>query len=255
MSNTVLIHIPDWLSNEVSLRMDEKLSIIKIDPANIWQRGPDAGVLLQRYPVASKFVAEKKYLYPPLKKYLYKFLGRSIPQLFVGSPSGVLKFDFIWSNLESPQISPEILVPEWKKHLGSNALLMFSYLGPDTGKNLHRLLGLKEAAPYSSWDMHDVGDALVQEGFAEPVMDMEYVTLDYENLDLLLKDALLLGLIDLEQFNWVSGQDAALAGDGALQITLELVYGHAWTPELNLSKAKDGLATITPDQIVRLKNK
>ena len=70
MSNTVLIHIPDWLSNEVSLRMDEKLSIIKIDPANIWQRGPDAGVLLQRYPVASKFVAEKKYLYPPLKKYL-----------------------------------------------------------------------------------------------------------------------------------------------------------------------------------------
>ena len=84
MPNTVLTHIPDWLSDEVSFRMDEKLSIIKIDPAKIWQRGSDAGVLLQRYPVANKFVIEKKNLYTPLKKYFYKFLGKTVPQIFVG---------------------------------------------------------------------------------------------------------------------------------------------------------------------------
>ena len=256
MPNTVLMHIPDWLSDEVSHRMDEKLSIIKINPTNMWQRGSDAGVLLRRYPAANKFVVERKNLYSPLKKYLYKFLGKAIPQIFVGgSTSESLKFDFIWSNLEFPQKSPEMLIPEWKKHLGPNALLMFSYLGPDTGKNLHRLLGIKEVAKYPSWDMHDVGDSLVQEGFAEPVMDMEYVTLDYENLDLLLKDALLLGLISREEFNLVAGRTESLIAKEALQITLELVYGHAWTPELNLSKARDGVATISPDQIIRLKNK
>ena len=256
MPNTVLTHIPDWLSDEVSLRMDEKLSIIKIDPARIWQRGSDAGVLSRRYPVANKFVIEKKNLYTPLKKYLYKFLGKTVPQIFVGgSAPGPLKFDLIWSNLEFPQYSPEVLIPEWKKHLGPNALLMFSYLGPDTGKNLHRLLGLKDETKYSSWDMHDVGDALVQEGFAEPVMDMEYLTLDYENLDLLLQDALLLALINRDQFNWVSREAKNLMGEAPLQITLELVYGHAWTPETNLSKDRGGLATISPDQIVRQKNK
>jgi hypothetical protein len=80
---------------------------------------------------------------------------------------------------------------------------------------------------------------------------MEYITLDYENLDLLLKDALSLGLISQDDFNSVGNQVV----NEPLQITLELVYGHAWTPELNLSKTKDGLAMISPDQIVRSNNK
>ena len=256
MPSTVFMRIPDWLFDEISLRMDEKLSIIKVTPQKIWQRGSDAGVLFKRYADADIFVSEKKDLYSPLKKYVNRLLGRSVPYFFDGVTESALdhsslKFDFIWSNLELSKKSPDVLIPAWRKYLKQNALLMFSYLGPDTGKNLNRLLGIEKVTNYPSWDMHDVGDALLREGFAEPVMDMEYITLDYENLDLLLKDALSLGLISQDDFNSVGNQVV----NEPLQITLELVYGHAWTPELNLSKTKDGLAMISPDQIVRSNNK
>jgi len=252
--SSVLMRIPNWLSDEVSLRMGEKLSMIKMTPQKIWQCGSDAGVLWKHYGLAKKFVSENKYLYAPIKKYIYRWLGRPVPELFdVNLGLNHMKFDFIWSNLELSQASFEELIPKWKKHLAPNALLMFSYLGPDTGKNLHRLLGLEKITHYLSPDMHDVGDALLQAGFSEPVMDMEYVTLDYESLDLLLKDALLLGLIDHEEANLVRNQVSRQKNEEQLQMTLELVYGHAWTPELNLSKTKDGLATISLDQIVRSK--
>jgi len=254
MPSTVFMRIPNWLTDEISVRMDEKLSIIKMIPGRIWQRGADADVLLKRYSSAQLFISEKELQYPFFKKCAYKLLGKSVPQLFaVGTSSEKLKFDFIWSNLELSRLSPKDLVPEWKKYLAPNALLMFSYLGPDTGKNLQALLGLERIVEYSSWDMHDVGDVLLQEGFSEPVMDMEYLTLDYKNRDLLVKDALLLGLITAEEFDQVSRQSSLGGAECALQITLELVYGHAWTPELNLSRAKDGLASISPDQIVRPK--
>ena len=254
LPSSVLMRIPDWLSDEVSLRMGDKLSIVKMTPQKIWQRGSDAGVLWKHYGAAQKFVSENKYLYAPIKKYVYQWLGRPIPELFQINPSSNdVKFDFIWSNLELSQAFFEELILEWKQHLGTNALLMFSYLGPDTGKNLHRLLGLEKMTNYLSPDMHDVGDALLQAGFSEPVMDMEYVTLDYESLDLLLKDALLLGLISHEEVNLLKNQAGYQKNEELLQITLEIVYGHAWTPDLNLSKAKDGLATISLDQIVRPK--
>lgn len=64
MLSSVFMRIPDWLFDEISLRMDEKLSIIKVTPEKIWQRGSDAGVLSKRYAKANIFVSEKKDLYP-----------------------------------------------------------------------------------------------------------------------------------------------------------------------------------------------
>jgi hypothetical protein len=42
-------------------------------------------------------------------------------------------------------------------------------------------------------------------------------------------------------------------GSDQFKLTLEVVYGHAWTPEKRSSKSKDGIATISVDQIVRRK--
>ena len=39
------------------------------------------------------------------------------------------------------------------------------------------------------WDMHDMGDALLGERFSDPVMDMEYLHLEYDSDQLLLIDA------------------------------------------------------------------
>jgi malonyl-CoA O-methyltransferase len=96
--------------------------------------------------------------------------------------------------------------------------------------------------------MHDVGDGLMQAGFSEPVMDMEYLTLSYDDPHLLCKEAFDLGLL--------AASDSAqhlIQTDSKLTITLEVVYGHAWAPDVLLSQKKAGITTISPDQIVRSK--
>jgi malonyl-CoA O-methyltransferase len=101
----------------------------------------------------------------------------------------------------------------------------------------------------SDIDMHDVGDFLLQARFAEPVMDMEYLTLEYARLELLIQDALALGLI----------REGACVREGVnmppeFSITLEIIYGHAWTPAIELAREVDGQAIIQVDQIIRQKS-
>ena len=135
--------------------------------------------------------------------------------------------DLVWSNLELQHHSnPESLIAVWEKLLKPEALLMFSYLGPDTGKELSQIVGL-EPSLASSWDMHDIGDALAKSGFAEPVMDMEYITLKYDNHELLIKDMIELGLSD----NGSIDKEKIYEFKEPFQLTLELVYGHAWVPK------------------------
>ncbi len=58
---------------------------------------------------------------------------------------------------------------------------MFSTFGPDTLRELRTAFADADGQPHISRfvDMHDIGDMLVHTGFAEPVMDMEEITLTY----------------------------------------------------------------------------
>jgi len=93
--------------------------------------------------------------------------------------------------------------------------------------------------------MHDMGDALVTERFSDPVMDMEYLTLDYEKPALLMADiqALQLANIATTSNNEITNLPQKL--------TLEVVYGHAWAIGKHLAKTKDHVAYIDPNQIGR----
>ena len=89
--------------------------------------------------------------------------------------------------------------------------------------------------------MHDIGDLLGQAGFADPVMDMEYVTLTYADAAAMLHD-LPRDRLDQRHARPVR---AELDGsrpvrsrwrrrwrptrrDGRLAATFEVIYGHAW---------------------------
>jgi malonyl-CoA O-methyltransferase len=121
-------------------------------------------------------------------------------------------------------------------------------LGPDTGKELRASL---KASPYikslpGALDMHDIGDALVQKGFSDPVMDMEYLYLEYESETNYLRDALAIGLVQPG-----TPPDALSGALRAKRMTLEIVYGHAWVLGKNLSKSDGKTAYIRPDAIKR----
>ena len=93
--------------------------------------------------------------------------------------------------------------------------------------------------------MHDMGDALLGERFSDPVMDMEYLTLDYEKSELLLADTNALKLMHSDTL--VTPQ----MNDLPQKLTLEVVYGHAWALGKRLAKAKDNVAYIDLNQIGR----
>jgi malonyl-CoA O-methyltransferase len=87
--------------------------------------------------------------------------------------------------------------------------------------------------------MHDWGDMLVQTGFAEPVMDMERITLTYETPERLLQELGELGrnfhparFPGLRGRAWKARLERELAAqltgsDGRLSLTFEVIYGHA----------------------------
>lgn len=244
--------MPSWLSLEISKRMEEKLSIIKLNPQSIFHSGCiHPQIIYKRYPQAVNYCNDVNYRQSILRRFFLRFTKRPLLNFVEGDDESLKhSIDLIWSNLELQNHSnPESLIVAWEKLLKPEALLMFSYLGPDTGKELRQVPGL-ESSILSSWDMHDVGDALAKSGFAEPVMDMEYITLEYDSHDLLLKDAVELGLAnDLSAYKKQIDELKK-----PLKLTLELVYGHAWLPKQRLSKSKLGIATIEIDQIRRQKN-
>lgn len=154
--------------------------------------------------------------------------------------------DLVFSNLLIQDLAdPRHFLEECRRVLREGGLITFSYLGPDTGKELRGIEGgaLKLKNLLNPWDMHDMGDALLTERFSDPVMDMEFINLDYETHELLLADAKALKLL----------QSAARAMPENLllpqKMTLEVVYGHAWAIGKHLSKSQGNTAYIDLNQI------
>jgi len=152
-------------------------------------------------------------------------------------------FDMVVSNFMLPWCDPAMAIPELLRVLRPDGLLVLTTLGPDTLLEFRR--AWREANPETRFhdflDMHDVGDALVRAGFVEPVMDVERFTLTYSDLDRLLEERkavsasslakpLRRGLAGRSRLERFRDAYAALAVDGRLPVTCEVVYGHAWVP-------------------------
>jgi malonyl-CoA O-methyltransferase len=147
----------------------------------------------------------------------------------------------LWSNMMLNWLAdPLPAFAEMHRVLEVGGLMMFSTLGPDTLKELRA--ALPDAAGervHRFIDMHDLGDALLQAGFADPVMDMEVVTMTYPDIDALLRDLRLSGAANAScarprglsgKAGWAAARMRldALRRDGRLPITFEIVQGHAW---------------------------
>jgi malonyl-CoA O-methyltransferase len=159
-----------------------------------------------------------------------------------------------WSNLMLPWCNdPVAVVAEMHRVLEVGGLAMFTTFGPDTLKELRAAFADGMTHTQRFIDMHDLGDMLVHAGFADPVMDMETVTLEYESVDRLFGDLKAGGAGNAMQdrsrglsgkASWRAARSRLEAGrrNGKLPVTLEVVYGHAWKAVPR--KAADGRAVI-----------
>jgi len=154
--------------------------------------------------------------------------------------------DLLWSNMVLHHLAdPPAAFARWLGLLAVDGVLMFSTLGPGTLETLRRLYaqhGWGTAhAPFV--DMHDLGDQLVQAGFADPVMDQEVLTLTWATPAEALRELRQLGgnaglqrHPGLRTPRWRARLQAALAAasaaaaDGRVRLEFEVIYGHAVRP-------------------------
>ena len=140
---------------------------------------------------------------------------------------------------------PDRVLGECRRVLRPGGVLHLATLGPDTLLELRRAWQAADPSHVHVsrfLDMHDVGDALVRAGFAEPVLDVERYTLTYADARDLMRDLKAIGA-----HNATAGRARGLTGkrtlarmldayeldrrDGRLPATYEVVYAQAWAPE------------------------
>jgi malonyl-CoA O-methyltransferase len=110
--------------------------------------------------------------------------------------------------------------------------------------------------------MHDVGDMLAYAGLADPVMNMETITLTYRDLHGLFADLRATGSTNAHRAcsRGLAGKDAwritraayeNMRREGALPATFEIIYGHAWQPQPQPRPGRDGIAMVRVEDIGR----
>ena len=252
-----------WLHEEVARRMEERLEWINYQPQAWAHWEPVRGglqaheLLTRRYPDAACFVVETT-------ADSGEFASKTIvkpwwqPTRWTGAPTRFEAPDeggvqMLWANMALHMAAdPQALMAQWHRALAVDGFLMFSCLGPDT---LQELRGLYQALGWPDpshefTDMHDWGDMLAGAGFAEPVMDMERITLTFESPQRLLEELRGLGrnlhpqrFAGLRGRQWRDQLHQTLA-EKPLQLTFEVIYGHAFKPKPRL--------TMRPETVLSL---
>ena len=261
------------LQREVASRMAERLQYVKLAPARVLDlgcgTGADLALLAQAYPEARRIgcdwstamLRRARDRVPRLKR-LLPLLGLGMPQLVCAEASALPlrsgSIGFVWSNQMLHWLDdPGPALREILRVLDVGGLFMFSTLGPDTLKELRQAFA-RDPGPHvhNFDDMHDVGDLLVACGFADPVMDMETITLTYPDVNALVQDLRRTGATNRTvqrrrgltgSVLWQGARDAyeTFRRDGRLPATFEVIYGHAWKPQPRLSD--DGRAIVRFD--------
>jgi malonyl-CoA O-methyltransferase len=255
------------LQREVSSRMGERLDYVKLAPAAILDAGCGTGEAVGelgiRYPgarvlaldIALPMVAAARRRShagrSALRRLLRSFASRSaLEPMFVCADVNALPlrgvaFDLVWSNLALQWVNdlPRALA-EFRRVLKVGGLLSFTTFGPDTLREVRSAFAGLDGRTHTSRfiDMHDIGDMLLHAGFADPVMDMEYVTLTFATPDAMLAELKAIGATNRTQgrprglmgrgrWSRAVARLEALRQDGRIPATFEVVYGHAWKGE------------------------
>ena len=251
-----------WLHGEVARRMSERLSIVKQVPQHVFdwwsELGAGAAHLTAAYPKATvtgvlrPSSSDAALLAtdtpsaitatPAWKRWLG--LGTHGPREIAQSAVPPAQAQLVWSNM-SLHWAPDAptLMREWQRALVVDGFLMFTTLGPGTMvalNDIYRAHGW--GTPYAPWtDMHDLGDMLVEAGFADPVMDQETLRLTWSTPAAALAELRMLGANNdaarwpgLRTPRWrerlLEALGAKRDAQGRVMLEFEVVYGHAFKP-------------------------
>jgi malonyl-CoA O-methyltransferase len=245
-------HSP-WLHEEVARRMEERLQWIRREPAAWAHWEAVRGGIGVHSLIAARYPRAKAWVYEPqphraraardaIESPWWRRFGAPRAEFGPVPDAGV---QMLWANMALHlSAEPGELMARWHRALAVDGFLMFSCLGPDTLRELRAMYAALGWPPPSHefTDMHDWGDMLVHGGFAEPIMDMERITLTFETPGRLIAELRELGAnLHPQRFGALRGREwsarlhSALAerlreDQGRLALTFEIIYGHAFKP-------------------------
>jgi len=243
-----------WLHGEVGRRMAERLPIIRHPPQrwlDWWAHaGGSAAAVRAAYPQAQRIAVEPDEasranstarLPPWWSRRRWGPQADAVVTQNAVDPAGA---EMVWANMMLHVCADlHAVFAAWQRALVPDGFLMFSTFGPASLRELRTLYERKHWGPafYPFADMHDLGDLLVQAGFADPVMDQELVTLTWSSPQAALAELRTLGgnvhagrHAGMRTPRWhaqlLSELQRKSDADGRVALSFEIVYGHALRP-------------------------
>jgi malonyl-CoA O-methyltransferase len=256
------------LQQEVANRLVDRMDVMSMKPVSILDAGSGTGfvsqLLAERFPKAKITAldlafnmlkqAKNKRSFKQRWNKQFNYVNAEVENLPFADASVELVISGL--TLQWCQDLPKVF-KEFKRVLAPGGLLLFSSFGPDTLKELRQSWAEVDDIPHVNAfaDMHDVGDALLQSGFADPVMDMEMLTVTYNDVKTVMKDLKQIGAHNVMQgrAHNITGKNKLqqmiqayeqFRSDGLVPVTHEIVYGHAWVPEIKNTES----AVVVPFQ-------
>ncbi len=253
-----------------------RLEVLRMEPAVVVDLGAGTGqasiALKRRYPggrVVAMDIAHGMLLQARKRQTLLRRFDRVVADA-AALPLGNASVDMLFSSLMLQWCNdPDRVLRECRRVLRPGGVLHFTTLGPDTLVELRQ--AWQAADPDHAHvnrfiDMHDLGDALVRAGFAEPVLDVERYTLTYDDARGLMRDLKAIGA-----HNSTAGRARGLTGKsalarmlaayegfrraGKLPATYEVVFAQAWCPTGPIrTKGQPRAETVVPISQIRRRN-
>lgn len=257
------------LQREVGERLLSRLDLIRLQPGSILDIGTGTGqiahALVRRYrgsQVVALDIADAMLGRARDRSGWWRrprFVCGDVEQLPLAGHS----MDMILSNLTLQWCnSLERVFAEFRRVLKPGGVLFFTTFGPDTLKEVRQSWSKVDGYSHTNdfVDMHDIGDAMVRAGLAEPVMDMEMMQLTYRELPDLMREIKALGAHNVTAFRsrgltgktqWQAFARAyeELREAGVLPATYEVIYGHAWAPVQSRAESGSGEVHVPVDQL------
>jgi malonyl-CoA O-methyltransferase len=262
------------LQREMGKRLLERLELMLIEPKVVLDIGCGTGVatmeLAKHYRKAQVIALDfaLPMLHETRKRGSWLRRPRCLCADLEHLPLADNSVDLIYSNA-AIQWSNDLdhTFSEFMRVLRPGGVLAFTNFGPDTLKELRMAWAEVDGGSHVGQflDMHDMGDALLNSSFTEPVLDVDRMMLTYDQVDGLMRDLKTLGAnnVNRDRSRGLTGRKRMAAmrdayeqfrRDGKLPASYEVIYGHAWVPDNKQVQqpSDDGIAMVPIENIKRM---